>query len=195
MRLFIGIAPDHPARRALAGMAGGVPGARWSPPENLHLTLRFLGETSRAVAEDVVAELATVTFTPFALTYQGAGVFGDRKRARVLWAGIAASDGLTALQRRVEMAVQAAGCKPEGRKYAPHVTLARLRNAPWERLEQYVADHAAFRTEAELVDHFYLYESLSGEDGPRYIPLIRFSHMGEVEEVMAEPDFSEEIFD
>lgn len=195
MRLFIGIAPDDPSRQALARLTGGVPGARWSRPENLHLTLRFLGETSRVVAEDVVAELSTLTFRPFDLAYCAAGIFGDRKRARILWAGVAASDALNTLQRRVELAVQAAGCKPDGRKFAPHVTLARLRNAPWDRLEQFVADHAAFRTAAETVDSYYLYESITGEDGPRYIPLIRFGPDGSVAEVTAEPDFSEEVFD
>ena len=195
MRLFIGIAPGDTARNALATLTGGVPGARWSPPDNLHLTLRFLGETSRVVAEDVAAELSTLTFAPFPLVYQGAGVFGDRRRARILWAGVDTPDGLGNLQRRVEMAVQAAGCRPEGRKFAPHVTLARLRNAPWDRLEQFVADHAAFRTAPDMVDAFYLYESISGEDGPRYIPLIRFSSDGNVQEMAVDPPFSEDAFD
>ena len=168
IRLFVALGLPDDLRHRLAGLGGGVPGARWVEPHNLHLTLRFLGDTGEDRLEDLDAELAGVEVPPFELTLEGAGQFGTGRKIHTLWVGAARSEGLERLQARVEAAAVRAGFAPETRKFTPHVTLARHANAPPERVMQFLAGNGLFRSLPVAVTEFHLYESHRGRNGPDY---------------------------
>lgn len=168
MRLFVALSLPEMVRTRLSLLGGGVPGANWSPAENLHLTLRFIGEVSTNEARDIDAALARIGGHHFRLDIAGVGQFGDRKQARVLWAGVRPNPTLNALRDRIERALVGIGLAPEGRKFHPHITLARLRNAPVERVGRFLAEHAHFALPAFAADHFTLYSSLRGNQSSVY---------------------------
>ena len=126
IRLFVGLAvPDAVAER-LATLQCGVPGARWVPRENLHVTLRFIGEVDEGVAADLDEALATVTAPSPEITVHGLGRFGDKRGVRVLWAGVKPVPALLHLQAKVESACVQAGLAPEKRRFKPHISVARF---------------------------------------------------------------------
>src|SRR3546814_9879790 len=113
MRLFVALAlPDH-LRSRLAELCSGLPGARWVAPENLHLTLRFIGEVDGRDAEDIGVALSGIRLPRFAIALSGVGEFGDGRRLRSVWVGVEASDMLNRLHAKVEQAVQRAGQRSE----------------------------------------------------------------------------------
>ena len=168
IRLFTAIGLPEPIRLHLSLLQGGVPGARWSPPENLHITLRFIGEVSETVASDIDSVLEGLRAQPFALTLRGCGSFGS-KEPHSLWIGIAPCPALVNLNLRIESALQRMGLAAETRKYTPHVTLARLKNAPVSRVNGYIADHAVFAAGPFDVRSFGLYSSHVGSQGSQYV--------------------------
>ncbi len=143
-----------------------APGFRWVPPENLHLTLRFIGNGPEEVAAEVERSLAQVTFVPFKLALSRLGVFGRGPRARVVWIGIGeGEEELRALAARVDSACQAAGLPAEERPYSPHLTLARAaggRPAPLPELPP------APELPAWRVTSFGLYQSRLAPAGAVY---------------------------
>ena len=119
-------------------MRGGLPGARWIDPENYHLTLRFIGDIDDALAHDIAGLLSRVQRRPFELRLDGLASFGGRK-PRALVASATAVPPLLELQAEQERLLQRLGLDPEGRKYIPHVTLARLREtSSWQVADYFV---------------------------------------------------------
>lgn len=171
LRLFIGIAMPEPVAEALARRAAGLPGARWVPPENHHLTLRFIGEVDEGTAHDVDEALDLVAEPAFSLSLEGLGSFGKGQRQLALWAGVERSEPLLHLRAKIESALVRAGLEPEERKFSPHVTLAYLNETPQARLAQYMALHGLLREGPFPVDRFVLFESVPGSGGPVYHPL------------------------
>ena len=100
------------------------------PPENHHLTLRFIGETPKHRAEEIDTALAALRAPGFPLTLAGVGCFAKGGSAVSLWAGVERNPALDHLQSKIETALQRAGLDPERRRFTPHVTLARLDNVP-----------------------------------------------------------------
>ncbi len=174
MRLFVAIALPDEARAALGRFASGLPGARWIPPENLHLTLRFLGEIDRGEAEDLDAALSTIHAPAFTLAFDGLGTFGNDRAQRALWMGAAANSMLDHLHGKVESATVRSGLPSERRKFKPHVTLARLKNTPIERLREYLTLHGGIATPSFEVQAFTLFQSHLGEEGARYEALAEY---------------------
>jgi 2'-5' RNA ligase len=121
------------------------------------------------MADDVDAALSAVSAKPFSLALTGLGLFGD-KQPRVLWAGVARSEPLVALANKIEIAVQRAGLDPDTRKFAPHVTLAKLKDPDKRRLRQFLEANGAFASEAFPVNRFVLYSSFTGHEGAHYTP-------------------------
>ena len=168
IRLFTAIGLPQQLRLQLSLMQGGVPGARWSSAENLHVTLRFIGEVDEAVANDIDSALAGVRATGFELALKGSGSFGS-KEPHSLWAGVAPCPALLHLVARVESALQRMGLEAETRKYTPHVTLARLKDAPRSRVNAFLADHALFSSAPFAVNGFGLYSSHASALGSQYV--------------------------
>ena len=158
-RLFVAIdlPPDIAAQ--LQDLCYGVPGARWVQPEQMHLTLRFIGEVDGGVFRDIKEGLAGIKAPGFSLQVKGLGFFPPRKAPRVLWAGIAPVEEVSGLRNRIENVLIGMGLAPEGRKYSPHITLARLHDTPLSRLGRFLAGNGLFATEAFPVSEFHLYSS------------------------------------
>ena len=161
-RLFVAIDFPEAVNRRLAAMCSGVRGARWLPVEQFHLTLRFIGEVDNGAFADIADGLSDVACAPFFLTLRGVGHFPTRGPPRVLWAGVDAVGELMRLQGQIESRLRRLGLDAEGRKFAPHVTLARLKGVRLERLGDYLAFHGGFVTPAIHVAGFQLYSSILG---------------------------------
>jgi 2'-5' RNA ligase len=167
LRLFAALdLPDDLAERLLALMKG-VPGAKWRPRENLHLTLRFFGEVPEPVADEIDNELSQVadSTAPFELQIKGAGAFGGAD-PHALWVGAAEIPALKKLAADCERAARRVGLKPEARKFAPHVTLAYLSHAPLERVQAFEQRLGLFATQRFLVERFGLYSSVTRKSAP-----------------------------
>ena len=171
-RLFAAIRPPASVRDTLPGLMSGVPGVRWQSDEQIHLTLRFMGEVDRHVAEDLAAALESIRFAPFELRVAGVGSFA-RRREGTLWAGVERSEPLLHLQKKIERATTAAGLPPEGRAFHPHLTLARFRGGAGQ-LEGFKRAHAGFALPPFTVDAFGLFESRLGSGGASYTIVSRY---------------------
>ena len=127
-RLFTGVEIPSDVGQALATLRGGLPGARWIDPENYHVTLRFIGDVDDAIAHEVASLLGRVRRQPFVLRVDDLKSFGGRK-PRAIVATLGPAQALIELQAEHERLMRRAGLEPEGRKFIPHVTLARLRDS------------------------------------------------------------------
>ena len=172
IRLFVGLALPADLATRLAALAGGIPGARWVAARNLHVTLRFIGEVTEDVAEDLHQRLHAIHGPAFELRLDGFGTFGGHK-PRALWAGVAAHAGLDSLQARIEQAARDVGLDAEGRKFTPHVTLAWLKAAPPERIATFVDHHSPFAADLPVTG-FTLYRSHLGGEGAEYEALAEY---------------------
>jgi 2'-5' RNA ligase len=168
IRLFAAIAIPEEVAQVLAPLAQGVPGARWSAPEQLHITLRFAGEVSEAVADDLDAALSGVTVPPFETALAGVGSFGDEGGVHAIWAGVEACEPLELLHRRCESAARRGGLKADTRVWKPHVTLAYLRGADVARVAAWSQRHNLLRAPAFRVGQFSLYSSWRTRRGSVY---------------------------
>jgi 2'-5' RNA ligase len=175
MRLFVALDLPWNLRQRLAMLTGGLPGARWVPPENYHLTLRFIGETPGHQAEEIDHALAGLRTRGFSLTLAGLGTFARSGRATALWVGVERNSALDHLQTKIETALQRAGLQPERRRFNPHVTLARLDNVPEAKLAAFVQAHNLFRAEPVSVEHFTLFSSRLGKEQSVYTPEVEYA--------------------
>lgn len=173
-RLFVGIRPPAEIRDALLDLMEGVDHARWQDDDQLHLTLRYIGEVDTHQADELAERLRLTDTAPFELTVVGTGVFEKKGHAHTLWAGIEPSAELAALQRRIERVCVIAGIEPEHRKYHPHVTLARL-NRSAGPIAPFLARTASFRLPPFPVEAYLLYESTLRPEGSLYEPVVRYA--------------------
>lgn len=133
LRAFVAVdfPPGEALRRLLQGLRATPARLRVVPPENLHITLKFLGDTEEAQVSELVAELhrAAEGLPPFTVTLQGTGTFPRRGAPRVVWVGLGGGDPLMALAGRVETRLEALGFPRDRRQFSPHLTVARVKGA------------------------------------------------------------------
>jgi RNA 2',3'-cyclic 3'-phosphodiesterase len=175
MRLFVALDLPWELKEHLAMLAGGLPGARWIPPENHHLTLRFIGEVPGHRAEEIDMALAALRGRGFSLTLSGLGTFAKQGRTTALWVGVERNPQLDHLQTKVETALQRIGLEPERRRFAPHVTLARVDTVPEAKLAAYVQAHNLFRSQSVPVEHFTLFSSRIGKEQSVYTAEVEYA--------------------
>lgn len=175
-RAFIAIPLPAPLRHAIAALqqelTGELPGIRWSAPDNMHLTLRFLGEVPADLLENVKASMLSVKSCagPFSVGVRGVGAFPDPRRPRVLWLGLTPAAPLLALHRCCEAALTALGIPGEARGYTPHLTLGRWHGRAPEIVR--LAERLACRELGQLqVAQVVLYASRLLPAGARHTPL------------------------
>src|SRR6185312_11679014 len=137
IRLFVALALPDSVAQTLMMLEYGVPGARWQEREQLHLTLRFIGEVDGRDASGIDDALSAISAPRFSLQLKGVGEFGG-KTPRALWAGVAPNEALMHLNRKIETALQRLGLEAEQRKFTPHVTLARLKATSRGRVMDYL---------------------------------------------------------
>jgi 2'-5' RNA ligase len=173
-RLFIAIRPPEFVRDALVDAMEGIEGARWVDEENLHLTLRFVGEVERPAANDLAEALARISWPRFELRIEGVGHFARKGEAKALWARIPESEPLEGLRQKVESGCEAVGLGRETRRFTPHVTLARL-NRSSGPIGGWLSSFGDMRAGPWEVTEFILYESHLGRTGSFYEPVTTFA--------------------
>jgi len=175
MRLFVGLDFAWETKQMLASLAGGVPGARWVPPENYHLTLRFIGEVPAYHAEEIDHALAALRARAFPLVLAGVGTFAKGGQENTLWVGVERNPSLAALRSKVETALQRVGCAPERRRFTPHIALARLRDVAEGKLAGFVQSNNLFRAGPLPVERFVLFSSRLGKEASVYTPEVEYA--------------------
>ena len=172
-RLFVALRPPAVIRAGLLALMNGIKGARWQDDDQLHVTLRFVGEVSRHQANDLADALRDIRFSPFQLALSGTGCFDRKGHVHTLWAGIGPRDALARLHRKVDRACVGAGLSPDDRSYFPHVTLARFGRTA-DPLDAFMALHAGLASAPFTVDEFALYESYLSQSGSTYHLIERY---------------------
>ena len=168
MRLFVAIDIPDTVKEQLTGWRMAIRGARWAQPDQMHLTLAFLGEQPMGVYHEVCQSLESIEFMPFALQFQKVGFFGSKKVPRTLWADACQSPELIALQKRVSKQCQALGIKIEARKFRPHLTLARLNGATYEDVSRFLEALYLAKSDSFSVESFALFSSKLHANGAIY---------------------------
>ena len=167
-RLFIALEVPRNAAMSLSLLRGGLPGARWIDVENFHITLRFIGDIDGRTADEVVDKLDRIERPEFQLSLSGIGSFGSKKPHSV-FAGVTQEPEMYALQAEIERICQRLGLAADPRKFTPHVTLARLRNARTEDVAHYLTGRGNFSTAPFTVNRFVLMSSKESVGGGPYL--------------------------
>lgn len=172
-RLFVGIRPPASVRDQLLDLMDGIANVRWQSDEQLHLTLRFIGEVERHQAEDVAVALSRIHQTPFEIALHGVGSFATRGKG-MAWAGIKPHDTLKLLHKKVDQACRMVGIAPDERAYHPHITIARFGRASGAS-EPFLQHWAGLSSKPFRVDDMRLYESQLGSEGASYTTIARYA--------------------
>ncbi|MEX0851894.1 MAG: RNA 2',3'-cyclic phosphodiesterase [Bauldia sp.] len=167
-RLFTGIEIPAAIAEMMTHLRGGLPRAHWTETDNYHLTLRFIGDIDMIKAEAVAEGLSRVRRRRFELSLVGVAALGTRN-PHVIAALAGPAPPLTELQAEHERICQRLGLPPEGRKYTPHVSLARLRNVSQHAIAEYLGLRGAFRAGPFMVDRFVLFSARNATGGGPYV--------------------------
>ena len=172
-RLFVALRPPRPIRDLLRAAMHGISAARWQDDDQLHLTMRFIGEVDRHRAEDIAAALGAIHAPAISARIAGVGLFDRRRAPHMIWAGVEPLAPLAALKRKVDQSLARVGVTAETRAFMPHITLARL-NRSVGPVAPFLALHNDLASPSFVFDHVVLYESEMGRGGSRYHPVARF---------------------
>jgi RNA 2',3'-cyclic 3'-phosphodiesterase len=172
-RLFVGIDPPEAIKSAVLALQGGISGARWQHDDQLHITLRFIGEVDRRVGNDIAAHLASISHPYFDAQLHSVGTFDRRGSVHTLYAGVTPEAPLRTLHKKIDHMLVHLGLDADARAYVPHLTLARL-NQSCGTLAHFLAAHGGFVSEAFAVLDFCLYESQLTRDGAHYTIVERY---------------------
>ena len=168
-RLFVAIRPPEPIRDLLIDAMDDTADFRWQTDEQLHLTLRFIGEVDRPVADDVAAAFAQIRAEGFALSIRGTGRF-EQRSSGALWAGVEPKAPVSALATKIERACQQVGLEPERRGFHPHITLARWKGRRSREVASFLERTRGLSSGPFDVTAFTLFESHLSRHGPHYEP-------------------------
>lgn len=173
-RLFVAVELPDAVREALTALQNGLSGIRWTAPENLHLTLRFIGEVPMAQVEKIQAALEDVQAKSFSLRLSKLGFF-DRRPQAILWAGIEASQELLALKEQVDATLEARADLrlPQGR-FSPHITLGRMKNADRKALREFTARQSLAAQVPFPINAFTLFSSVLAPEGAKHTVEARY---------------------
>ena len=166
-RLFAAIRPPEEVRDLLIDAMDDSPELRWVGDEQLHLTLRFVGEVERPVANDLAAALAQVRAELLELRLTGVGRF-DQRNGGAVWAGVEPKAPLAALAARIERVCQQVGLAPERRAFHPHITLARWKGRSSRAADAFIERARGLSSAPFTVGRFILFESQLSRHGPHY---------------------------
>ena len=166
-RLFVAVRPPEHIRDLLIDAMDDSPDFRWQHEEQLHLTLRFVGEVDRPIGDDLALALGRVSGEPFSIRVKGVGRF-EQRNSGALWAGIEPREPLAALAAKVERACQAVGLEPERRAFHPHITLARWKGRRSRELASFLERRRGLVSDPFEVDRFILFESRLSRHGAHY---------------------------
>jgi 2'-5' RNA ligase len=166
-RLFVAIRPPEAVRDLLIDAMDDSPDFRWQDDDQLHLTLRFVGEVERPIANDLADALARIRAERFQLKIAGVGRF-EQRSSGALWAGVEPKAPVAALAAKVERVCQQAGLEPERRAFHPHITLARWKGRRSRETGDFIERHAGLTSAPFEVERFILFESRLSRHGAQY---------------------------
>ncbi len=166
-RLFVAIRPPEPIRDLLIDAMDDSADFRWQDDDQLHLTLRFVGEVDRPLAEDLALALTRITTDPFTLRIAGTGRF-EQRNSGALWAGVEPKTPVAALASKVERACVDVGIEPERRAFHPHITLARWKGRRTRELASFLDRNRGLASDPFVVRAFVLFESRLSRHGAHY---------------------------
>jgi 2'-5' RNA ligase len=172
-RLFVAIRPPQAVLDLLIDTMEDGPELRWVPEENLHLTLRFIGEVERPQANDIADSLSRLRFPAFEMAIRGVGRF-ERKNGGQLWTGIVPRRPVAELAAKVDRACVAAGLEPEHRAFHPHITMARWGRRAADEAATFERRHSDLASDVFVVEEFILFESHLSRHGAHYEEAARF---------------------
>lgn len=165
IRLFVGLPFPPEIRRLLSSLGATIPGARATPEDQVHLTLRFIGEVEGTLYTDIKEHLASIDASPLTLRVSGTGHFPPRGRPRVVWAGVDPAGDIIILRNRVNYLLGQCGIEPEQRKFHPHVTLARLKSTSPTRVAAFLQNNALLESPQFVIEQINLYSSTLHPEG------------------------------
>ena len=168
MRLFLGIEVPTPIKKELHQLFFGLPGANCVNKEQLHITLRFIGEIDRHQMKDIDDSLKLITFPTFPIKLKSVGAFYNKRYPKATWVGVDGNDQLLDLQKKIERTLRQT-LTLERKKYLPHLTLARLKETSFHDIANYLELNSLFSAGPWNVDHFNLYSSMPTNQGPQYL--------------------------
>jgi 2'-5' RNA ligase len=166
-RLFVAIRPPEEIRDLLIDAMDDGADFRWQQDEQLHLTLRFVGEVERPLAEDLAAALAAIRSPSFELRLRGTGRF-EQRNAGALWAGVEPKEPVAAFAAKVERACQSIGLDPERRAFHPHITLARWKGRRTREVADFLDRTRGLASDLFAVERFILFEGRLSRHGAHY---------------------------
>ena len=180
MRIFIAIDIPASIREGIRALLGELKQTeariRWSRPEGLHITLKFLGEVPPAKIGDVKSCLTSIRKpAPFPISIQGSGFFPSERALRVIWLGVDAGKDLATLASLIERALEAIGFPPENRPFSAHLTLGRINGAAnLNAVREFLGKKEPLSLGSFAANEFFLYESKPSPNGSVYTKLARF---------------------
>jgi RNA 2',3'-cyclic 3'-phosphodiesterase len=174
MRLFIAIELPDDLKTELGKLKMDIPGVRWVPKEQIHLTLDFLGEVEETTVERLTGKLARRHAPGFKLRLSGTGCFPNRRRPHVLWVGLEPEHRLNELAADVHSAVLSCGIQQEERPFSPHITLARIKLSPSRDFDSFLDRHQNLKLPPFSVREFTLFQSRLTPQGAVHIPVRNF---------------------
>lgn len=175
MRLFIALPILKSVKRKLANLQQSIDGVRWQQESQIHLTLKFLGETDQSETQNLKTHLKSIAVPGFSITLNGFGYFPHGKQPRVLWARVKNNNSLTKLHREIEKTCVELGFEAENRPFKPHITIARVNGASKREIMSFVNQHKQFQISDVSVEEFVLYESKLSPKGAKHVRLKTFS--------------------
>ena len=184
MRLFVALDLPEAVRHALAELIANLKpksqGARWVQPENLHITLKFIGHVGNEKLSPIQSTLSSIhTAQPIELRFRGIGFFPNERRPRAFWCGVAGSPNLAELAADIDRALVPLGIEAETRPFTPHLTLARFKSDEGVREVVHAAnDMKSNDFGAATETNFHLYESLLKSTGAQYNRVASFPFVG-----------------
>jgi 2'-5' RNA ligase len=179
VRLFVALEISEDVRKSIAELIGELKPLdsswKWTRPENLHITLKFLGEIPEGSLKSIADVLHAVrTGLPIALTFRGMGFFPNEGRPRVLWTGINALQSLPSLAVSIDDALASIGVPREEKEFTPHLTLARSKGKISPLLREVIAKYSTTEFGAVNASAFHLIESKLKPTGAEYTTIQSF---------------------
>jgi 2'-5' RNA ligase len=161
IRIFTAIDLPLDIKNSLNSLRCKIKGARWIGPDQMHLTLSFIGEVPQGKLREITETLDQISYHPFSIKLQGVGHFG----LKAFWVGVALNDDLSFLKEEIDQKLKGLGIEIDSRNFRPHITLARLKDAGLANL---LEEFSLYESREFEVDKFILYSSNLTQAGAIY---------------------------
>lgn len=169
LRLFVAVDPPLTIKQQILLLRQSISGARWQNLEQMHITINFMGEVNSSQLPQIIAALASIKAEPIELNINGVEYFGSNRQPRTLYAKVVPNPELVKLKKQINDALSEIDIKTERHKFKPHITLARLKQTPYQSVGQFIQQEALFKTDSFWLDEFHLFSSKLKPEGAQYM--------------------------